>query len=299
MESEAAIPRFFLYGEENDSDDSEFVHIESIAARSEKQGWKIKPHRHGKLFQLLIIYQGEAKILLDNKELSFDGGGAVVVPTGVVHGFVFSPETLGHVLTIAEPLINQAAGSRAMGLFDTVIHSPRILRFSSNSHHPQQLKNYFDLLSAESDSSYSGKRHTVEWLAKLILMTLYREIEHCNHQGLGANQPNQGYYVFQQLVEKHFRQQWTVARYANQLQMSLSTLNRICKTVKGVGAKAIISDRLFIEAKRSLLYTQLNIDQIAYNLGYDDPAYFSRFFKNKSGLSPKQFRQLNPFDTEF
>ncbi|QUJ66473.1 helix-turn-helix domain-containing protein [Photobacterium sp. GJ3] len=299
MASEATIPRFFLYGEENDRDDSEFVHIESIAARSEKQGWKIKPHRHGKLFQLLVIYQGEAKILLDNKELIFVGEGAVVIPSGVVHGFVFSPQTLGYVLTIAEPLLNQAQGSRAMGFFNTVIHTPRVLSFSQGSDHPAQLKTYFNLLAAESDAGHSGKRHTVEWLAKVILMAVYREVEHSHHGQLGENRPNHGYYLFQQMVEKHFRQQWTVTQYAGLLQMSLSTLNRICKTVKGVGAKEIISERVFVEAKRSLLYTQLNIDQIAYNLGYDDPAYFSRFFKKKSGQSPRQFRQQNPFDTQF
>ncbi|MGF1699570.1 helix-turn-helix domain-containing protein [Photobacterium makurazakiensis] len=299
MQSEAVIPQFFLYGEESDSDDSEFVHIESIAARSENRGWKIKPHRHGRLFQLLIIHAGKAEVVIDNNELVVVGEGAVVIPADVVHGFVFTPETQGYVLTIAEPLINQSTASRAIAYFNSVTQTPRVIQLSTASVFSAQLQTYCNLLSLESNAGHSGKRHMVEWLAKMVLISLYREIEHYHNEQITSARLNSGYYSFQQLVEKHFRQQWSVSQYAQSLKISVSTLNRLCQKEKSVGAKQIISERLFVEAKRSLLYTQINIDQVAYNLGFDDPAYFSRFFKKQSGLSPKAFRELNPFETQF
>lgn len=299
MTEQVAIPRFFLYGEESDSDDSEFVHIETIAARSAERGWKIKPHRHGKLFQLLLISGGAAEIVLDNRKLTVTGESAVIIPAGVVHGFVFLPQTQGYVLSIAEPLIHQSAASKVSGYFNAVLDAPRIIAFSGQTDFNAQIQTYCNLLSLESDTRYAGKRHAVEWLAKMILLSIYREIEYSEAEEVASQKLHSSYYRFQQLVEKHYRQQWGVAKYAEQLQVSVSTLNRLCQKAKGMGAKQIISERLFVEAKRSLLYTQINVDQVAYNLGFEDPAYFSRFFKRKSGLSPKAFRELNPFETEF
>ncbi|MEI8633634.1 helix-turn-helix domain-containing protein [Vibrio sp. PP-XX7] len=150
----------------------------------------------------------------------------------------------------------------------------------------------------EFHSYYTGKRYSIEWTAKMILMTLYREIE--THEDIiKLKDVDPKFYQFSHLIEDLFRQQAPVAEYANRLGISLSTLNRLCHREKGECAKQLINDRLFIEAKRRLLYTQAHIDQIAYGLGFDDPAYFSRFFKQKSGLSPKAFREINPFETEY
>lgn len=299
MNTLSEVPKFFLYGEENDSNNSEFVHVETIAARSETRGWRIKPHRHGKLFQLLLLNSGHADISLDNSKIYVDKASVVTIPSGVVHGFIFSPNTEGYVVSIAEPMIHQSALSYAESVFDTVLEKPRVLSFASENKTLAQLHEYCNLLSSELNAHDIGMRQASEWLAKMILLSLFRAIKQ-QDQGIKVGHSlNNQYHQFQQLIEQNYRSHWTVAQYADALQTSVSTLNRVCRKTKGVGAKAIVAERLFIEAKRSLSYTQLHVDQIAYNLGFDDPAYFSRFFKNKSGLSPTSFRQLNPFETEY
>ncbi|WED28800.1 helix-turn-helix domain-containing protein [Vibrio sp. DW001] len=298
MDTQDLIPKFFLYGEHRDHDDSEFVHIESIAARSEKAQWNIKPHHHGKLFQLLFIIQGSSDIYLDNKDYVINGNGAVIIPASVVHGFTFSPQTQGYVLTIAEPLINQSANSRAVDFLNFVTLKARVLHFKQDSQFLNQLVTYLDTMLEEFQSFYSGKRYSIEWLVKMTLMTLYREIE--THEEIeNSRNINPKLYLFNNLIEANFRQQWPVSLYADTLGISVSTLNRLCHNEKGDTAKQIINERMFIEAKRYLIYTQANIDQVAYRLGFEDPAYFSRFFKNKSGLSPKKFRDINPFETQY
>lgn len=299
MSSISDVPRFFLYGEESDSNNSEFVHVETIAARSETRGWRIKPHRHGKLFQILVLDNGNAKISLDNKKIHVNDASVIAIPTGVVHGFVFSPNTEGYVVSIAEPMIQHSALSYAESVFETVLDKPRVLSFSTEDKVLTQLHDYCNLLSSELNAHDVGMRQASEWLAKMILLTLFRAIKQQDEETNVGGSINSHYYQFQKLLENNYRRHWTVAQYAQALQTSVSTLNRVCRKSKGVAAKAIIAERLFVEAKRSLLYTQLHVDQIAYNLGFEDPAYFSRFFKNKSGLSPTSFRQLNPFDTEY
>jgi AraC family transcriptional activator of pobA len=114
MDKQELIPKFSLYGESQDHYDSDLVHIESIAARSKKSHWNIQPHLHGKLFQVIIIISGNAEILLDNRDYTLKGNGAVIIPSGVVHSFRFPPQTDGYVLTIAESLINHSTTSRAV-----------------------------------------------------------------------------------------------------------------------------------------------------------------------------------------
>ena len=299
MSSISDVPRFFLYGEESDSNNSEFVHVETIAARSETRGWRIKPHRHGKLFQILVLDSGHAEISLDNKKIHVNNASVIAIPTGVVHGFVFSPNTEGYVVSIAEPMIQHSALSYAESVFETVLDKPRVLSFSTEDKLLTQLHDYCNLLSSELNAHDVGMRQASEWLAKMILLILFRAIKQQDEETNVGSSINSHYYQFQKLLENNYRSHWTVAQYAQALQTSVSTLNRVCRKSKGMAAKSIIAERLFVEAKRSLLYTQLHVDQIAYNLGFEDPAYFSRFFKNKSGLSPTSFRQLNPFDTEY
>jgi AraC family transcriptional activator of pobA len=61
----------------------------------------------------------------------------------------------------------------------------------------------------------------------------------------------------------------------------------------GKAPQSLLHDRLMLEAKRNLLYTTLPVSTIAFDLGFNDPAYFSRFFANREGMSPAAYRKLN------
>jgi AraC family transcriptional activator of pobA len=291
-----SIPKFNLYGEASGDIDSEFVHIESIAKRSAKEAWTIRSHRHGKLFQMVFIRQGGARVLLDNRQLSVASHSAVIVAANVVHGFEFTPGAEGFVLTVAEPLINQSMQSRAMEYLLKVTSQAHVVTFIPDSVYDVQLLRQLQDIYAEFCAYRPGKHFVIEWLVKMVLMTLYREIERQGQLEKAASQDSK-FAKFCQLIEQHFRQQWHVEQYAQAMGLSVSTLNRLCQQHKEMSAKRFINDRVFVEAKRKLLYTQANIDQIAYQLGFEDPAYFSRFFKRNAKMSPKAYREINPFDT--
>lgn len=81
-----------------------------------------------------------------------------------------------------------------------------------------------------------------------------------------------------------------MAKYSRQLGISAPHLNSICRKLERQTAPAIIHQRLLLEAKRSLTYTGRAITEIAYQLGVVEPSHFTRFFKGKAGVSPKEFR---------
>nr|MBI1232212.1 helix-turn-helix domain-containing protein [Cytophagales bacterium] len=97
---------------------------------------------------------------------------------------------------------------------------------------------------------------------------------------------------FNTLLEQQFRQNHLVQDYADQLSLSPALLNKYVKKITGSTAGELLMERLILQAKRYLIYTDLSNKEIAYQLNYEDPSYFSRIFKKKTGLTPSEFRQI-------
>jgi AraC family transcriptional activator of pobA len=91
-------------------------------------------------------------------------------------------------------------------------------------------------------------------------------------------------------VERHYKEQWQVGQYADLLRVAPVRLNRLCLKLAGKSAFELTQDRLMLEACRKLTYVPAGVASIAYELGFQDPAYFSRLFKKWTGLTPKEYR---------
>ena len=96
---------------------------------------------------------------------------------------------------------------------------------------------------------------------------------------------------FRNLVEHRFDRCHQVKDYADVLQVTPTKLNEICKKAGQRNASDFILDRILLAAKRNLMFSNLSNKEIAFRLGFKDPSYFSRFFKNKTSLSPSKFRK--------
>ncbi|SEM77379.1 AraC-type DNA-binding protein [Chitinophaga rupis] len=97
-------------------------------------------------------------------------------------------------------------------------------------------------------------------------------------------------------IEEHFSSLHSAGEYADLLNISTAALNRVCKTHFNKTLSHLISDRIIIEAKRQLYLTDKPVKQIAYELGFNDEFYFSRFFKNHVAISPQFFRDTIGFN---
>jgi len=113
-------------------------------------------------------------------------------------------------------------------------------------------------------------------------------------QAAGAGDPRsrkvQQVEQFKALLEEHFRAHWPVARYAAALNVSAGQLGRLTREVLGCSPLDALNERLVREAQRELVHGSLGIKQLAAALGFDDDAYFGRFFKKHTGLRPGEFR---------
>ncbi|WP_103072012.1 helix-turn-helix domain-containing protein [Aquimarina sediminis] len=96
---------------------------------------------------------------------------------------------------------------------------------------------------------------------------------------------------FNFLVEQHFKAKHSVAEYAELLHKSPKTLSNVFSKIGSKTPSQYIQDRIMLEARRLLYYTDMQIKEIAYEVGYEDIQAFSRFFKKQEGVSPSEFKE--------
>lgn len=93
------------------------------------------------------------------------------------------------------------------------------------------------------------------------------------------------------LVEINFRKEHQAAFYAQHFALTPKRLNEITRDAIGKTVTDMVHDRLVLEAKRQLAFSHRSVKEICYELGFEDPAYFSRFFRHHAAYSPQEFRE--------
>src|SRR5690606_33464917 len=103
------IPSFYLYGEVPRVNSGRLLHIETIASRSAGYQWRIDPHVHRSLHQMLFAAGGRGVAFAEDTIVRYRSPALVIVPAGAVHGFEFEPGADGFVVSIGEDLLAEAA----------------------------------------------------------------------------------------------------------------------------------------------------------------------------------------------
>jgi AraC family transcriptional activator of pobA len=257
------------------------VHCETIAARSVLHEWEFAPHRHARLHQILLIERGGGQATLEGRIHPLRPMRVVNVPVGYVHGFTFKPGTQGWVLTVAAEMLDEVL-TPSEGLRRVLAH-PAVVRGTA------QMRTAMQQIFAEFARRDFARAHVLRALSSALIGLVAREL------AAGGRTPGSpaksGLFVrFEALLEQHFLQHWTVSDYATALSITPTHLSRLARSATGHAASHLILERVIREARRNLVYTNLPVSTIAYALGFNDPAYFSRIFAASTGLSPRSFR---------
>ncbi|WP_343055413.1 helix-turn-helix domain-containing protein [Azospirillum oleiclasticum] len=285
------VPRFALYGEEARSTDAEFIHIEDIGSRSSRYDWEIASHTHKGLFQLVAMLDGGARVLIDDRVADMVAPSAVIVPPAVVHGFRFHPGTHGYVLTVAEAVLFDGAGPAGRPVFEALFLEPCLLELGGDPAAAARIGALLDQLMTEFRWPQLGRTMMCEWLVRGILLLMERQRAAAAGSSPTDRVRAELFTRFRALVEERFTEHWPVPRYADALGITESRLNRLCRTLVDRSAFELVQDRLLLEARRRLIHIAAPVSLIAYELGFQDPAYFNRFFKKLTGTTPGAFRR--------
>jgi AraC family transcriptional activator of pobA len=275
-----SIQTYNLFGEAGDLPD--VVHCETIAARSVLHDWKISPHRHARLHQFLLIESGGGQARIEEGIYALAPMRIVNVPVGDVHGYSFARGTRGWVLTVAAEVLDQVM-LPSEGL-RRVITSAKVVPGTA------QMRTTMKQIFAEFAGRQFARAHVLRALTAMLVGLVAREM--ATKGGMSDSRTSiELFERFETLLEQHFVEHWTVSQYAGALSVTPTHLSRITRSATGRAASHLIVEKIVREARRSLVYTNLPISTIAYALGFDDPAYFSRLFSEATGLSPRSFRE--------
>lgn len=284
------VPVFELYGERSPAGFAQRLHIEDIQSRSHRYRWEIAAHTHRGLQQCVFVLQGPADVQIDDERSSLRAPAIVLLPPASVHAFRFSAETRGFVLTVAPEALASGDAAEYLADFDAVLDTPQLLALDAEGNLPRRLQLLFERLAEEFRQPDSLAAPLCLWLARSALWLIAQEVAR-HHQALpGSPRQHRWLGQFRALVESHYAEHWPVARYARALGLTEGRLNRLVRAQSGQSVFEQVQGRLMLEARRRLTYVAMPVTQIAHELGFEDPAYFCRFFRRHTGVSPRAFR---------
>lgn len=281
------MPRFFLYGEADKDVEARFIHVETIAARSRLHDWAIRPHRHSHLYQFLLMTSGAGTLRVDAVVHALKAPMAIAIPRGFVHGFEFSTDTDGWVISVASDYAAEVVMAHASTAAE--LAEPCILRLDRAALTAHRLEDRCREIEREFRWSAMGRVAAITANLQLLFLALARLRHDHEQDAVPAGDAVALFGRFRSLVEDGYRQHQSLSKYTRALGVTEKRLSAACRAAVDRTPLELIHDRLIVEAKRSLLYTSMSVAEVAYSLGFDDPAYFSRFFARQTGQSPRAF----------
>jgi AraC family transcriptional activator of pobA len=281
-----------LYGQATSRPDAEYLFSELLETRSRSFEWVIQPHIHARLFQFFFLKEGRATFREATGQRNLVAPVVLLIPPTALHGFTFSPDATGRILTISAALLE--------GLFATTSPPAAMLgavQCLTNFEEPYPASHVAALLR-EIDQELFNYQPEKRLMLRVCLQRLVLVLFRLWQQGAaqGALPDTSALRYFRQF-EQRVRQVGTthsVVQFAADLAITPVHLNRICREVAGKSASQLVQEHIMGEASKYLLYSAYSVSEIAYLLHFEHPNYFAKFFRKHAGLSPTEFRTQRP-----
>lgn len=273
------------------------IHYEALEKLAHFFGMNMPPHRHDRFFQLHFLTKGTVRVFLDDIKYVCHAPAFFLTPPSVAHSFITDPGCEGHVLTLQQHIIWPL-----LQVDLKVQHMPAICLHAGGllgAYHQDLtiLEDYLRILKQEFETNKQGHDFALKSLVNLIFIQIMRLAEAVPPRLTNNSSDLAVFRKFNELIESYYDQHWSLAQYAEKLAVTETRLNDICRRLADISSKKLIYDRQIQEAKRLLIFTDTAINNICYQLGFKDPAYFSRFFQRYTGLRPSEYRQQHVSST--
>jgi len=274
------------------------IHYETFSRLADFFGRNTPPHRHYCFFQVHLLIRGSIRLSLDGQVYYGKAPLIIFTPPTIPHSFYSEEDTDGHVLTVRQEVVRAWYKAMPGQWPESLLREAAFLELSSL---PADFAAEFDGLLASVD--LLRKEFTRDAKGHLALLLALGESAFIHlsrlliaHEPAAAQRAERSedlrlFLSFCDLVEAHFRDHLTLTEYAGRLSVTEARLNDICRRMAGRPSKEVVHERLLQEARRLLRYSAVPVSEISYQLGFADPAYFSRFFTKRTGFPPSQFRR--------
>jgi AraC family transcriptional regulator, transcriptional activator of pobA len=250
-----------------------------------------EPHRHN-YYTVIWSYAATGRHIIDFREYAIEPQHIFFVSPEQVHQVITDPHPTGVVILFTPEFLQKNSIREDfisnLKIFRDIDDTPPL---PINPEMQGSLRLFADQMLNAFRSNNEMRLEAIGAYLKLFLLE-------CNgHCSLFPGSNTQNMEVgrsmvrhFKDLVEKNYRTWHQVKEYAEQLNVSPNYLNEVIKSAIHKSAKDYIQNRLMLEAKRMGLFTNKSIKEIGFDLGFDDPSHFSKFFKSNTGQSFAEFK---------
>ena len=245
------------------------------------------PHQL-KFYNLVYFTKGKGQHYIDFNWYDVQENSLIYLTKEQVTAFDFSGNLDGYCLIFTEEYFVRCFSSLSddfvYRLFNPELFSP-IIQIPLGA----DFETYFSLLNKEFTRVGAFNKKSIIESLFTILISKAEQIKQDQTFQIKDSVKIGIYQQFNSLVEKNLSKSRSAEFYAGELAITYKHLNTICKELLNKTAKRVIDDLVILRAKRLLINGHLKTSAIAYDLGYEDPTNFTKYFKKKTGLTPKQF----------
>ena len=266
--------------------DGEYVRVYQL--RSGMNDLSVIPHRHDH-YELMIVTAADGQHQINFKSYDLQPGRVFFLFPGQVH-VIEEFDRDGWLVLFGEELFNRFSSLHSSeigsGILDTFTLFPYIDLATDLA------KSYDFLIQAIRQELEKPRQDVSILLHYVALLLLHANRLHAIQHPQPALVPKEKETIarLKQLIEEHYQTQHSIQFYASELSLPIRQLNAICRNSMGLTAYEILQERLLTESKVLLYTSTLSVKEIAYQLGFEDPAYFGRFFKKYTQFTPALFR---------
>ncbi len=268
----------------------DLVDLEDILTLNPKDHNQFDHHKIS--FYVIVLITHENGIhCINYTDYSYKKGTVFTLRKNNIHKF-YKTNAKGKFLVFTEDFIIQYSDKgetlKLFQLFNEMLGSPKL---QLNSNDFVEIENLVGQISKEySDLKSTYSIEIIRCLMQVLILKLFR-IKSKNNHNLKGKKYHLKFISLQELIEKECFESKKVSYYAHKIGVTTKTLNNITQSVIGRSAKSFIDEIVILQIKRLLINSQLSFTEIAYQAGFDTPTNFFKYFRKKTGLSPKQFKE--------
>tara|TARA_B100000780_G_scaffold249895_1_gene195830 strand:- start:1879 stop:2754 length:876 start_codon:yes stop_codon:yes gene_type:complete len=258
---------------------------------TKRNGKVDEPHRHN-YYTVLIINKAKGQHKIDFNTYDLSNKQIFFVTPGQVHQVIETEKSLGFALTFSNQFLVKNGISlsfmASLNLFQNYGQSPPLIPSQEQF---EAIEKFSTQIFTLFNSNVSMKNLSIGAFLKLLLIECNNI---CAINPMESDLDSSGdnlIRAFKSSVDNNYKKEHSTTYYAAQLHITPDHLNRTVKTKIGKTAKEYIQARIVTEAKRLLYFTNLSNKEIGYELGFNEPANFSAFFKRNTQLSPSKFQK--------
>lgn len=248
----------------------------------------IFPHRHS-FYQVLYITKAGGDHVIDFRTYPVKHGMVFFLPPGQIHEWKFDEHTDGVLVNFGEPFFSTfLASSGYLNDLPLFSRSGRHCTADLSAHIPA-----IDQLFRQILSEYLNREENCFDMIRALLLQVFllagRVLQTMEERK--APWQYRQLITFEHLVEQYYTQKKLPKQYAGMMFITPNYLNALCTKLTGRSAGDLIRNRILLEAKRLLAHSGLSVQEIAWQLSFENSSYFSRFFKKYEKVTPEEFKK--------